>query len=184
MNAIDIVFLILFLWAAWKGFKRGLVIELASLAALVLGIYAALNFSTYAAGVLEKYVEMDPYWLNILSFSLTFLLVMVAVIFLGKMLEKVVKLVMLGLINKLLGLVFSVLKTAMVLSVLIFLFNLIDHDKRIYPEEKRQDSRLFAPVEALVPELLQRIDLPQAPFSLPEKEGEREGFQQAIEARL
>lgn len=174
MNAIDIVFLILLLWAAWKGFKRGLVIELASLAALVLGIYAALNFSAYASRLLSGYVDLDPYWLNILSFALTFLGVMLAVILLGKILEKMVNLVMLGLLNKILGLVFSVLKTAVVLSVLIFLFNLIDHNQRILTPEKRQDSRLFGIVEALVPELLERMDLPEGPFSPPAAEEEKE----------
>ena len=45
MNYIDIVLSILLVLSAISGFKKGLVVELASLAALVLGIWGAFEFS-------------------------------------------------------------------------------------------------------------------------------------------
>ncbi len=42
MNWLDIGIAVPLVWGAYVGFKKGLVIELASLAALILGIYAAI----------------------------------------------------------------------------------------------------------------------------------------------
>ena len=42
---LDIIFLILFGWAAYNGFKKGFILQVASLAALFLGIYGAIKFS-------------------------------------------------------------------------------------------------------------------------------------------
>ena len=47
MNTLDIIFLIPLLWFAYKGFVNGLVVELASLIALLLGVYLSFRFSVF-----------------------------------------------------------------------------------------------------------------------------------------
>ncbi len=54
MNWLDIVLAIPLLWFTYKGFRNGLIIELASLAALILGIFIALHFSFYAEDYLRR----------------------------------------------------------------------------------------------------------------------------------
>lgn len=175
MNIVDIVLIILLLWAAWKGFSRGLVIEVASLVALLLGIYAALNFSGYAAGIIQEYVDMEARVLRIVSFAVTFLVVMLVVILLGKILEKLVNLVLLGFLNKLFGAIFGVLKVAAVLSVLIMLMNLVDPGKKLLTEETRQESFLFQPVEKIVPLILDVLRMEENPLEpLMQEEDESE----------
>ena len=61
MNWLDIVLAIPLLWFLYRGFRNGLIIELASLAALILGIYAALHFSFYVQEYLEKNFEIAQY---------------------------------------------------------------------------------------------------------------------------
>ncbi|MCD8518789.1 MAG: CvpA family protein, partial [Flavobacterium sp.] len=45
MSFIDIVFAVLLGFAVYKGLKNGLFVEVASLVALVAGIYLAIKFS-------------------------------------------------------------------------------------------------------------------------------------------
>ena len=71
MNIIDIILILPIIWFAYAGFKRGLIIELASLVALILGIYAALYFSFYAENFLENIFNMGPKYRGILSLSLS-----------------------------------------------------------------------------------------------------------------
>lgn len=164
MTFTDIVLLAALLWAGWKGFSRGLIIEVASLVALVLGTFAAIRFSGVAAGIINSYVDMEPRVLHILSFSVTFILVMLAVILIGRILEKLVNLVMLGLLNKLAGSVFSVLKVAVVLSVLMMMLNAVDPGKKLISEEERRGSRLYAPVEHLAPLVLGFLGMDEIPI--------------------
>jgi len=159
MSVADIILSGILLWAGWKGFSRGLVIEVASLAALLLGIYAAFHFSWIAAPYLEKYVDANARVLHILSLAVTFLVVVLLVILVGKLLEKVVNLVMLGFVNKILGAVFSVLKVAVVLSVLMLLLNLADPHQKLLSPDTRQASWLYPRIEQIAPALLKQFDL-------------------------
>lgn len=173
MTFTDIVLITALLWAGWKGFSRGLIIEVASLVALVLGTFAAIRFSDFAAGIISGYIDMEPRVLHILSFSVTFILVMLAVILIGRILEKLVNLVMLGFLNKLAGTVFSILKVAVALSVLMMLLNAVDPGKKLISQEEREGSRLYTPVERLAPTLMRWFginDIPIKPVLLEEEE--------------
>ena len=100
MNTIDIIILIPLLWAAYSGFKKGLIIEIATLLALAGGIYAGVHFSNYASGYLVE--KIDSKMLPLASFGATFLVVVILIFALGKLLEKVVNMVALKLVNKVL----------------------------------------------------------------------------------
>ena len=84
MNYLDILLLIPILFGAWKGFKKGLIIELFTLLALLVGIYAAIHFSDYAVNVLENDFDYTGKYSPVISFVLTFLAVGAMVYFLGK----------------------------------------------------------------------------------------------------
>ncbi|HRY97548.1 MAG TPA: CvpA family protein [Bacteroidales bacterium] len=164
ITVTDLVLITALLWAAWKGFSRGLIIEVASLVALVLGTFAAIRFSGFASRIILGYMDMDPRVLHVLSFSLTFLAVMLVVILLGRILEKMVNLIMLGLLNKIAGAVFGTLKVAVVLSVIMLLVNAADPSHKLIPEKERQGSRLYFPVERLAPLLMGWLGMDEIPI--------------------
>ena len=155
MNYIDVILAIALIWFAYKGFTKGLIIEVTSLIALILGIYISYHFSGYASGLLTKYFNLEGKYLPLISFTVTFIVVVIAVYFVGKILEKVVNLVMLGFVNKLLGAVFGILKIALILSTLFLIINSIQID--IIPKEARKKSILYKPVEGLAPSLLPKL---------------------------
>ena len=153
---IDIVLLLVLLVGAWRGFTKGLVLSVASLVGLVGGIWAASHFSHMVAKQLSPHVTWSVNTLHMASLALTFLLVVVAVHLLAKVLEKVLDLVALGLLNKLAGAVFGLLKVVLILSFLMMLLNqTLGH--RAWLPNSETPSVLLGPLEGLAPALAPAI---------------------------
>ena len=87
MNYIDILILVPVIYAGWKGFKHGLIIEVFTLLALVVGLYAGIHFSDYVAGVLKTSFDWHSKYVPVVSFTITFLGVGAMVYFAGKAIE-------------------------------------------------------------------------------------------------
>jgi len=159
MNALDFILLIPLLFMAYRSFSKGLIISLATLAALVLGIWAGIRFSGMASTWVGQVIHTDEKFLPAITFIVIFILVLVIVHLFGKMLEKLVDLIALGWINKLLGGLFGIFKAVLLLSVLLYLISIFDpHEKLITPKTK-ENSFLYKPVASLVPLLLPFFDL-------------------------
>jgi membrane protein required for colicin V production len=156
-NYLDLVIALPIVLLAIMGFRKGLIKELASLAALVLGIYLAVVFSDFVAGWMIKYVDISHRWIFIIAFILTFVAVVLLVSLLGRALDKIASLALLGIINRFLGLLFGILKGAFIMSVFILLFNMIDNKEHILKAEVKNNSLLYRPVEAIAPFLLESI---------------------------
>ncbi len=149
MNIIDLILIIPILWFAYTGFKRGLIIELASLVALILGIYAALYFSFYIEDFLDKVLNMGPKYRAIVAFIMTFVVVIVVVHIIGKILEKLINLVALGFLNKMAGGLFGILKGAVFLSIILLIIN--HFDDQLISQEKKEGSLFYKPVAGIAP---------------------------------
>ena len=147
MNFIDILILIPVIYSAWKGFKHGLIIEVFTLLALVVGIYAGIHFSDFAAKTLKESFSWDSKYVPVVSFTVTFLAVGAMVYFAGKAIERVVKLTGLTPLNKGFGVFFSVLKMVYFISVFIILIESYDEKSDFFPEKTKEESVLYNPVK-------------------------------------
>lgn len=151
MNYIDLIILIFLLWSVYRGFKNGLIIEVASLAALILGIFGAIKFSYMTSDFLVEKFEMTTKYLPLISFAITFVVIVIVVHLLAKALDKLVKAVALGFINRLFGILFGVVKTAFILSIILVILNTIDRKTQFLPEDKIEESLLYKPISAFAP---------------------------------
>jgi len=154
MNYIDIILSIPLVWAIYKGFTKGFIIEVASLVAIILGVYGAIHFSYYISDILK----MNSPYLPLISFALTFLIIIVAVYLFAKLLEKSINLLALGFLNKLLGAFFGLLKVAFILSVLLIFINKINSKSNIISEESRKSSLLYNPISAIAPFIIPKLN--------------------------
>ena len=109
------------------GFKKGLILELASIAGLVLGIYGSINFSNSIGVYLSDFVDASPNLISMLSFVITFILIVVAVYLLAKVLDKTLKLAAMGMVIRITGALFGMVKYALVLTVLLYLFERVNN---------------------------------------------------------
>ena len=107
VNLLDILIIVPLLLFAWNGYRKGLIIEIASLAALVLGLYAAFFFSDFAAKILNDNFNIDEKYIAIFAFLLTLIVIIFFVITSGKVVQKFVEVLLLGFINKLAGGIFG-----------------------------------------------------------------------------
>lgn len=147
MSFIDIIFAGLLGYALYKGLKNGLFVELASLVALIAGIFIALKFSGFVKSILENNVSWNPKYIEITAFALTFISVVAAIHLSSKLLTKIASFAFLGWLNKLAGAAFSMLKTILALSVVILLFEKINVNNMIAKQETLDDSMFYNPIK-------------------------------------
>lgn len=147
MNYLDFVLLIPVLWGAWKGFRKGFIIEIFTLLALFAGIYGAIHFSDRMSVLLSDSFDFTSDYLPIIAFSLTFLLVGAMVFFLGRVLEKAVSLVALSTINKFAGMIFGILKMLLVSSMIVIVLESIDEKNQFISKEFKESSLLYTPLK-------------------------------------
>lgn len=143
----------------YRGFTKGLIIEFASLLALILGIWAAIHFSYFTGDLLNDYFEINKRYISIISFIITFIAVVIVVYIFGRIIEKFVDIIALGFVNKLFGAVFGIAKAAFILSLLILIINSLDTNKSVITEKLREGSLLYSPIEKLVPTIIPKLNL-------------------------
>ncbi|WP_107039089.1 CvpA family protein [Brumimicrobium mesophilum] len=146
MNFVDIVILVPLLYAAWVGFRKGLIIEVFTLLALLVGIYAGIHFSDWTSNLIKDKINIEGRYLPVVAFTLTFLGVGAMVYFAGKMIERMLKVVNLSPVNKILGLFFGVIKMLYTLSILIILIETYDERGNFIPKDVKNESYLYNPV--------------------------------------
>ena len=151
MNYIDIIIIVILGIAMIRGFINGFVRELASLAALILGIWGAIKFSSFTAARLYDYFDMTGKYVGIIAFIITFLIIVVIIHFIGLLVDKLMKAVALGFINKLLGIAFGLLKSVLIMSVIFMVLNAIEQHRPFLPKEKIEGSMLYNPISDIAP---------------------------------
>ncbi len=151
MSYFDIIFLIFLVWSGYKGFVKGFIKSLASLAALVLGIYGAIHFSGWSAALISHHFNINAEILPLIAFAATFILIIIGIHLLAGLLDKLMKSIALGFINQIAGLLFGILKAGFILSIILVLINKINEHYPFIPEEQKEQSYLYVPLSSLAP---------------------------------
>lgn len=151
MPYLDLILLIPILWGLFKGFRRGFIIEICTLMGLILGVYGAATFGSMGAEYLESEFHTEPRLSLVLAFAILFVIIVIAVFIFGKMLEGLIKLVALGLVNKIFGMIFGGFKWAIIVSALLYVIDGIPGS--LISAEQKKNSYLYEPLSELVPRI-------------------------------
>ncbi|MDO6759943.1 CvpA family protein [Tamlana sp. 2_MG-2023] len=151
MGVIDIVLGALILFGLVRGFMKGLFVEVASLVALIAGVYGAIHFSNFAGEFLQEYTNWEEQTVNIAAFAITFVVIVIAIGLAGKALTKLADFAALGILNKLLGAIFGALKIALILSIILNIFDRMNNTITFLDEETVKGAMLYEPVKSIVP---------------------------------
>lgn len=157
MNFLDFVILAALAYAAWVGFRKGFIIEVFTFLALFMGLYAGIHFSDWMTGILRN-LGMEGEYLPAISFTLTFLAIGAMVYFAGKTLEKLVKIAQLNLINRLFGILFSVLKMIFFIGAGILLLEGYNRKGKIISEETRDGSLFYSGIRSVITACIPAFD--------------------------
>ena len=158
MIYIDLIVIVVLLYAFLKGFSNGLVNELASFLGLLIGAIISYSFSDDLSKIIDDYVEIDEQILNILSFIILFISTSVLFTFAGKSLTKLIKYISLGTINRLLGGIFSSLKFLIIIVSISMVINYFSEllAIEIIPSDQANKSTVY-PILISIGDLLLEI---------------------------
>jgi membrane protein required for colicin V production len=157
MNIFDIIIAALLIFGFVRGVMKGFFVEVASLVALIAGVYGAIHFSYFIGDILNEYVSWSEEYVSLTAFAGTFIVIIIVIAFLGKILTKLADFASLGVINKILGGVFGALKIGLILSVVFIFFGKINDTIPFMEKKTLEESILYEPVKKVAPTIFPSI---------------------------
>lgn len=143
MNTIDIIIVVCFLPALYFGIKNGLVIQVVSFCVIYFGIKLSLLFSNPVTEWLDHSLGVQGFWAKFISFFLIFLAVAVILSLLGNIVERIVKVTLLGWVNRLLGVILSFLICAVILASIAYFLNKINGSTGLIDSSNFSSSKFY-----------------------------------------
>lgn len=158
INFLDIALAIPLALGVYKGIKKGFVLELTSLLGLIIGIVGGIYFFDFGKAILERHFDIDEKYLPVLAFVCLFVSIVLIVSLTGKILDKFLKMVALGGLNRAAGALFGLLKMAVILSIVLMFVHRMQGLIPFISKEQTEKSILYKPIRLFVPALLPHID--------------------------
>jgi membrane protein required for colicin V production len=167
VNFLDIIICIPLVWGLYKGFMKGLIVEAATVVAFALGVWGGITFSDFMAHQLTDWFNWKSPYLPVVSFALTFLIIIIVIFFLAKLIQRLAEGMALSIVNKLGGAVFGALKFAMMLSVVIFMMDAVEESYPMISFKTKEESLLYRPIGKIAPTLIPALNKSKVAALLP-----------------
>ncbi len=148
MSKVDIVLIIILIIGAIAGYKKGFLSELFTLLGIILGVLAGFKLMGAAMLLLDEHYDINENVLPYAAFGVVFLIVVIGVTLLGKAFKSSLEKTVLGSVDKLAGGLLGILKTAFMLSVLIWISSSLNIN---VPERFAEDAWLYPTVARFAP---------------------------------
>lgn len=150
MQTLDIVLLILFLFPLIQGLRKGFVSQVMGLISVVFGLWAAFKFSAVFSQWLGPQIGGSGLGVQIIAFIVILILVVAIVNLLGKGITGLIKIALLGWVDRLLGLILSLVTASLLIGSLLIVFDAANAKAGWIPAEVLDSSLLFRPLENIV----------------------------------
>lgn len=150
MSTVDIALILLILIGAVSGYREGFLMELFSFAAIVLGILGGFKLMGEAMVLLSSEFEINENALPYVAFAVVFLAILIGVRLLGKLIKVSIDKTFLGQVDQAAGACLGLLKAAFLLSVCLWIMNVMDFD---LPAKWTEKSWLLPRVESFAPQV-------------------------------
>jgi membrane protein required for colicin V production len=150
MNLLDFIILLPIVWLCIRGFMKGFIIEVATLAGMALGIIAAYFFADDLQFLLKDYFSFSAQGTRIVAYIVIFLIVLLVMLLIGKLVEKSVDLMAMGWLNKLLGAIIGIIKGIVIVCLILYLIDKFDPSQKIIKPDVKEKSMFYQPVMEVV----------------------------------
>lgn len=151
MGLIDIVILIIIGVGAIRGFLRGFIHQLASIAGLIVGFLAARALYLIAAEKLALYIpEASMTTLQIIAFISIWVVIPLLFALIASFFTHAAEMLSLGMLNRFLGLFLGAAKWVLIVGLLINVIDFIDTDSRFIEQTKKEESMLYYPIKNII----------------------------------
>ncbi|MBQ3149453.1 MAG: CvpA family protein [Alistipes sp.] len=146
MNAFDLIVYISLAWAVFNGWRKGFLLQMLSLVAIVAAIYLAAEYGSQV-GLM---IGLEASTASIVGFIVIFLVALVGVTILAHMMRAVFRFAGLGIADVVLGIILSVVKVGLIVAVLFAWFDSVNKDYEWASKEYVEESRWYEPISGLV----------------------------------
>ena len=126
MNLFDLISIGLIGYGSFRGFSKGLIVEMSSLLAIFLGFTIGINFDDLVSNFLYNTFNIKFSLLKIFVFLIIFFITYSLVVLAAKSITKFIKVVNLGLMNSVFGGVFGLTKWSLLFIVLVWIISSIE----------------------------------------------------------
>lgn len=126
MNLFDLISIGLIAYGSFRGFSKGLIVEMSSLLAIFLGFTTGINFDDLISNFLYTTFNIQFSLLKIFVFLIIFFITYSLVILVAKSITKFIKVVNLGLLNSVFGGVFGLTKWSLLFIGLVWIIHSIE----------------------------------------------------------
>ncbi|MBP5693736.1 MAG: CvpA family protein [Bacteroidales bacterium] len=156
MNIIDIAVIALaviaIIWGAWKGF----IAQLVSILGVFIGIWGASKLTPYVTSIVSGWFPEDNSEAIVKAVVFVLLVIIIILIchLIGKGLEKVAGITVLGGVNRFFGAVFCLLKAALFLVALASLTENALQAMQVAPPEYLTQSKTYALLNQVADQIL------------------------------
>jgi membrane protein required for colicin V production len=150
MKMLDLVILLPLIYGAYKGYKRGFIMSLFMLLAVIVGLYVAFHFTDVIVDYGNEHFEWSSKYSSPITFLSLFLVVGAGVYFGGKVLESVIKLAKLSVLNSLAGALLGLLQWIYFVGSLLLMLISFDQKEKIISKETTQHSIILPVMTAVL----------------------------------
>ena len=149
MSIFDIIVLSCLLIALCIGLKKGFIGQVVSLVALCLGVWLSVKFSVGVGQWLKSWIALDDTVLKVIAFILIFCITVLGLTLIGRILEKIVKVVLLGWLNRLLGATLAIVECLLILCILLMIFDALNGTFSFVKSEYLAATTFYGPLKTM-----------------------------------
>ncbi|PTX16971.1 membrane protein required for colicin V production [Halanaerobium congolense] len=129
INFLDIIILVLTLFFAYNGFRRGFIDQTSTILGLLAALFVAVRQYVYFTQFLEPYLDLSTSLLQFISFAVIFIVVNIVIHVLGITLKKIVDAIFLQPVDRVAGFLLGIFKAGIIVYLLILILAQIPHPK-------------------------------------------------------
>tara|TARA_B100001093_G_scaffold487448_1_gene523727 strand:- start:2958 stop:3431 length:474 start_codon:yes stop_codon:yes gene_type:complete len=149
MNLIDSICLIILIYGSYKGFRNGIVGELLSFLGILLGIYLSKTYYPIVDEYLVTIFDSTNQLVSLISVILIFSVTIILTKILSKVITKALNVMALGLLNKLIGSIFGLLKYLLILCIITFIFSEANDIFVFIETNKIEETQIFSKIQKI-----------------------------------
>ncbi len=152
---IDILSGTILIIAILQGYRHGLIKAIISFCSLFIGLIVAFQFAGYISNILKEHTKIGSQWLPFIAFLVVLIGVMILLKMITGILQQSAEWLLLGWLNKLLGMVLYALIYCTILSAVLYFMILLG----VVEKSSVKDSFSFSYIESWWPYFMKKLSL-------------------------
>ncbi len=156
MNVLDLIFILPLLYGAYRGYQKGLFIEIIGVAAFIVAIVIGFKFLGYGMNMIAPVIgeNLANRFLPYLSFTVIFFPTIFLINKMGWMLRRALRFTILGTIDGFAGAMIGVFTWLFGISTFLWLMSSIDIN---LPEKLTKESLTYPAMKKVAPTVISKV---------------------------